>query len=600
MYRSLTRMLVLVVVATPTVVNSQTVWEKALDAIPGDAMGFVCIPHIKHLDTNYQSWLNTLGLQMFVPATAQSLLSMIKQNAPMFGGLNEEAPLILVLLPVQGIGDFQTKVAVLVPTKDPSAMIAAMNGVEGEDGVWAVNIMGSPAQAVSTKGFVILSMSPDTAKAVRDRKSSLKAKFKAADIAVFKDLDFAVWIDAQQVLSVARPLIDMLFLPMMMSQNTLESKAAAIQKKQLDMFMNGMASLTVGVAAGQTGIGLRFGFTFVPESDLAKQMLSTNSSRPLLRGLVAEEYLLAFGQVFDSNQMKQLVDSLDGYMSLAEDSEEIDEEQFQELRKTIRSLLPLVSGLRFVIDAPKHSDGGLISLSVVVDTSDSAKWVELFGRLAEQGETFIATVAKNSGQDVEEVQLFRDAVAYQSNAETLGGVSVSHLKIDLEKIVDAGEADADDLSKLRKVLGQEGLMLRIAAADAKTVVVSLGGGKAHFQRLLTHAKSNESPLEQDPGIRKVAANLSDKKSFEMYLAVDHFFAAIERILKALGEDGLPFAVPQLDAPIGMSATNWPGGTRSDIFFPTELIVGVKNAVMMAGMQGDEESPEEDDDESAEE
>ena len=81
-------------------------------------------------------------------------------------------------------------------------------------------------------------------KAVADSKTSLASKMKPSDLMAMENVDLGLWVDGQMVTTMLKPLIDG-FLPML----TMGSPpvAAEINKKNIEMMVNGLKSLGVGI-----------------------------------------------------------------------------------------------------------------------------------------------------------------------------------------------------------------------------------------------------------------------------------------------------------------------------------------------------------------
>ncbi len=564
---------------------------EALATIPGDAMAFVCVPSIQTLDADYQEAVVSLGLQPFVQPPFDSLVGALKTFMPMLGGLDESGPLTIVLMPAATLRELQMTQAIVVPTKDPKAMVEAMMGQPGEDGLWMVNMMGQPAQAAVGQGRLILAQQASIVKAVKDSESNIAAKLKPSEKKALEGLDLVVWMDADRFFALLKPMIDPFLTSMVMMQQAaggFEAKSAEMNKKGIDMFLEGTSSFSLGLALDKGGVGLRFALGAKPGSGMVDKITMKPTSASLLAGLPASEYLLAFGETIHPAQVNASLEDLDVWLTPPADAEEADAEKMKQLQGIIKEAVTLWTGLRGSVEALPPGPDGLFGVWLIFDTADSTKSLELKSKMIEIGKGLLADLAKKEEEGV--LGQVSEAIQYQKEAEEIAGVKVTHLGFDLAKIQDIEEEDRDDILK---VIGKEGVLLRMAPVSPKRVVVSFGGGKAEMATLIEQAKKDGAPLEEDAGIMKVAGVLPKPVASVGYVAADRILASINQVMTVLEEEKLPVQMPPLDAPMAMATTGGDGWAQFDLFFPTELVVASKNAfmVMMGQRMGEPAAPD---------
>jgi len=551
---------------------------EALAPIPGDALAFVSIPSIKGLDADYQQAIQNLGLRPFAPPPMDSFVGLLKARVPMLEGIDENGSLAIVFMPAETVFELQFTQVMLIPAKEPKAMIEAMGGEPAEGGLWTVSLAGQPAYVAAGKNRVIVARQPETAAAVKDATTSILTKLEAAEKSTLDGLDLFIWADADRLLKLVKPMIDGVLasiLAMQQSAGGFEAKSAQMNKQQIDMIMEGAASLTIGLSLDNSGVGLRFGITSKAGSELAKQTRMRNTSDSLLEGLPATDYLLAFGQTADPDQARAAIKDLDSVFSMGEGIEGIDPEKLKQVRSFVEEALPMLTGLRGSIEALPPGPDGLFALSVIADTTDGKKALELKSKLIELGKEMLAEAAEKT--EDEWIDQLNEVITFEKEAEEIEGVKVHRLRLGLDKIEDI---DEEDLGAMRKVIGQEGALIRMACVSPRTVVAGLGGGKARMATLIEQARKNESALANDEGIRKVVKSLPKERASVTYLAVDRILAGVNRVMEALGEERLPVQMPSLNAPLAMVGSGGDRWMRLDLFLPTELVIASKDAAMV--------------------
>ena len=579
MMRKLVCLLFGVCATVPLTAHADDTLAGALAAIPKDAMGFICVPSIESLDGDYQQAISDLGLQQLVQPPMNSLVGMVKQFVPFLEGIDETGSLALVFMPVEHIFELQMKQVILIPTKDPRAMIEAMQGQAAEEGLWSVTIQGQPAYVAAGKGRLIVANQLETAKAVKDSSASISAKLKSHEKRGMEGMDLVVWLDSNRLLTVVKPMIDGIIAPVLMMQQSsggFQAKSAELNKKQIDMMVDGMSSLMLGVSLDKRGLGLRFAMTGKPGSEMAKQLKVKNTSDSLLQGLPGGKYVLAFGQTADPEQTRAtLKDYLDTWFDLGTETDKVDTEKLGQLKSLIEEAAPMITGLRGSVEALPAGSDGLFGMAIIVDTSDNDKALELKGKMIELGREILADSAKRTEDD--DLKQFHDALTYEKDAEVIAGVKVQHLKLDLAKVEDIDEEDREDVLK---VIGKEGVLIRMAPVGARKIVAGFGGGKERMASLIEQARTNEAPLDNDTGIRKTAHAVPKMRASVAYVAVDRILAAVSRVADVLEEEPLPVQMPLLDAPLTLASSGGDGCAQFDMFVPTALLIASKDAAMV--------------------
>ena len=70
-----------------------------------------------------------------------------------------------------------------------------------------------------------------------------------------------------------------------------------------------------------------------------------------------------------------------------------------------------------------------------------------------------------------------EALIHNPEAEDIDGTTVQHVKFDLAKIDDV---DEEELEEITPIIGQDGLLFRVAAADDDTIAIAFGGGSDYM------------------------------------------------------------------------------------------------------------------------
>lgn len=552
--------------------------DSPLSIIPADAIGFVCVQNLKQLDDNAAAILQELGVAPMVPPAFRSLITMLKEYGPLGDGLNENGSIAVVMLGTETPDKMwdPSRSGLIISATDPKALLESLNPEPAEDGTSLVNLFGKPSYAITKQNALVIAPVPAAAKALAKESAGIDTKLKPAEVKALAELDLAFWVNASEGFKLAKPMIDGFTSGFKAMSGGDEGSLQAIQAQgmidSIEMMREGAETVSGGFSLGQGGLGLRFAVLMKPGSELAKMSgthLATESS--LLAGLPAEDFILALGQVANPEQAQEGMKMVTNYLQANEVKEALGDEAAKKLQTNLESLMGLTRGLAFSISILPPGPDGLVGIASVWKVSDAKNWVEKVAAIVE--------TAKGVTVEDEQVQAMLGAISYRSEAQKVAGVSVSHLTFDIKK---AAELDADEMDKIGKIVGQDGLLIRIAPVDGKHVAIGFGGGEARFAKIVEAAKAGKAPLQAAAGIKRVSGSLPKEKLSEVYLAVDRILALVRNVNEAVGEaGGFPFTMAAVNAPIAMTSSGDEMSVVVDVFLPMELIVELKNVAMQA-------------------
>jgi len=555
--------------------------QQALQTIPADALGVICIPNIEQGDQAFHQTLERLALTPMVPPPNHSVASMLQTYLGMSAGLNPRGALLIVMLPAPSIMELGDQMAMLVPVQDSKALLEAMKGTPGEGDVWTVTIMGEPVQALALKSHVAFGRTAELVQAFKKATAdqNVDKKLNEQDRKSLDGLSAFVWLDAAGVIELARPQIDM-FLPMITSMQAASGPFGAAQakstKETLDTLLEGSRSFMFGLKLNEAGLALRVHIQAKDGTKLAKQMevQPAPGAQALLAGLPASDYMLAGGWYQNPEATKESFDSsLGAYFDAGKDMENVDAEQVKKLRESTQEFAQMATAARFTVDALAGGDGGLVGLTLLLETRDAEKCIRLL-------EGILAAAAKVSTD--EEVLGYFTPLSFAPATEEVANTKVHELRYDVSKLA---EVDPDDFEELKPVIGKDGLLFRLAAVGSKRVLVAFGGGTERMAKLIEAARTDEAPLAADAGIQRVHKHLPEKPVAEFYVAVDRIVQWYQKAAEAMDEEPLPIEAPTLHAPLAMATTSGKTWTQTDLFVPAELMVAIKDATMKMLGQG---------------
>ncbi|UCG15657.1 MAG: hypothetical protein JSV19_10225 [Phycisphaerales bacterium] len=558
-------LLVGLTVLSPTAIGQQAPAKsnvaEAFAAVPADAWGAVCLRNMAEVEKKVLNIATKFG------APPMSPLMMAKEQLGLASGVNDAGNLLLVVLPSETIDAIKQNLALLVPTTDYSELTSMMQlePVEGEGGAVSQTLLQEQMWYIAPKGnLAVVSPSLEAVKKVIDVKAGTAKALTPYQLERAGEDDLTVWVNAAAVTSA--PAI----APFFAMLQAMGADAEAMKS------IKAIKSLQVGLQITPAGIRLGYYSDAKEGTDVAELMASVKGTTdPLLTGLPNEAFILAFGWMPGkeiSEYMAEHIGRMFDNPQLA--AAPLDLEKVEQLKGKLKAMISPMRGVAVEVSALPGGPDGLIGFSKVVTVDGDARAVlTSFSELVE--------VIKGGLITDEQANDWLQYFEYKPGAETVDGMSVDHFVVKLDDIEDI---DEEDLETVKGVIGQAGVLFRVAAADANHVVATFGGGSARLKTVADLVKSDRAPLADDVGIKNTAKALPERRYSELYLALDTLLRLLVDVGKVVDEP-FPVSVPPIGAPIG-AASGMVGkdGQQTDVFIPMELVLAAPDVVRTL-MQG---------------
>lgn len=533
-------------------------------AVPEDAWAVACVRNLAGVEKKVMS----IGTKFGAPP--RSPLMMAKTMLGLTSGVDDAGDLLVVLMPLESLGNFADKMILLVPITDYAEFTSLMEIQEVEGGLSTTVLQGVPMYIGQKGKHVILAPSAEMAKAVLESKGAGEKQFTKHQLERAQEDDLTIWLNTGAALAsdVAAPLFAM---------------AEAMNNPQVESFKD-FKTVQIGLQVSEAGIRLGLNAEAKPGSDMAKSMGGIReTSDSMLTGLPAEPFVLAIGGLYTDASSEYMADSLGKMFDNPQITAggKVDAEKLKSVKETVVKMIGGLRSLAFSVSALPAGPDGMVGFAKVTGLEgDSRECLDSFSALIENVKGGLFTD--------EDINQWLTYFEYVPKAETIGGIDVDHLTIKLDQIE---EIEEEDLETVMKIIGKEGALVRMGAVDPHHVVATFGGGAARFETAVGLVKEKKAPLADNPGIKRTAEALAKKRAAEGYVALDTGLKLASDI-GTIVDEPLPFKVPEVNAPIGMTATmTSKTAQQSDVFIPMDVIMAAKDVVQaMMGMQAPPAAP----------
>ncbi|MCP4589335.1 MAG: hypothetical protein GY842_01190 [bacterium] len=531
--------------------------SDVLALAPADAWAVICVRNLGEMDQK----LNTFIQQTNAPIPVQNPLSMGLSMFGFISGVDSTGSVGMVVLPGPSFQDLQARTVLLIPTNNLDELLSLLEPEEVEPGVCKVMIQNADVFVAHKQSHAIVGASVESVKTVLAAPANVRTSLSAHQLKAFNQDDVTVWLNAQAI-TTGEAYAAM--LPVLQAINVNVEMLADVRTAALSLRLEPQGIVVGGYADAKPGTPMFRG--------MASQKGTEGS---LLVGLPRERSVLSYGAVSSkeasaagANMLSQMLENPQ-VQALG-----LDPVKIKEVVALLEKQFERMRGVAVNVCALPEGPDGLVSMVKVVTVDGDPR--EVLSHTAE----LVASV-KGGLIPQEGAAGVLDALAYRSGAETLAGVSVDHLVVDLTKAVDPDDPETEAwLGQITKVLGKEGILVRLAAVGEHHVVVTFGGGAARFEQVAGLVSAGQAPLAQDGGIQRTGAQLPAPRSAEGYLQVDQLLDLIATIARVADAQMPPLSLGELNAPIAFGAQPVePGGIQAVVFIPMELVIAVKDLAM---------------------
>lgn len=583
-----------------------------LKTIPEDATGFVALRDVAEFNKDVMAVSAKIGFPLGPEGFFPAPLDWLKSSMGIEDGLADSGGAALVLLncaKITALDDLEGRLVIALPSNNAKALIEALGGTDEEAGVYQLDMGGEPSVATGMDGFVIVAQTAEALKEFKAKAGEGVVKAMAPDrVKAYLQQDIFAWINMQKLSPELKGAISTsvgdLFQgfqamanPMMAANPKAEEQVNDIVV-QLKQFMEQADQLSGGLRADpKVGIVLSGYSRVKPDSDMAKMLAAMKpAAEPLLYGLPNEPVILAGGASsgWSPETEKQVRDAMGRLIKQfasmdADAGSPLTEENLKPILESYIKLISSIDQLSFsVAGLPAEGDAGRIGLTAVVKVKDAKAWrAELkgvFEKAKEKAKEIAIGVAKADGAEEDKVKLVADAFVWKENAEEIGGASVDQMVVQVEQIAKAlgEEMPAEDLEKMHKIIGKEGVLIRVGTLGNEHVIVTFGGGEPRFTAVAGLVEKKQSPLSKNKDFQKVAGRLPEgNRMAVVYLGLDHLLELIN-IIAAQVEAPMPKLVMRNAAPIAMTSILVDKTAQQiDVLIPMELVSSTATLVREA-------------------
>ncbi len=533
--------------------------ESVLRHVPSDCLGFAVVRNVKDCTSKVDAFLQAVGLPN---QQLPDVLGLISRQVGLGEGFDPNGGFAAVFLDPQQYGaDLVTLIAgpaarrpapaetaplplvLLVAGKDPARMFAAREPVREGKLVRFTGTDKKPTYCLRAGGYVALGPHLEAVRTVAGASRSILGQLSESDKAFLAANDLAAWVDFRML----SPILD---AGIARARAGLEAKREQPRPADMPMILNPAEALVGGMGGalnewrdqlqqiGNVKLGLRFAATgisvdaraaYLPDSAVGQALAAYRPAPgPLLRRLVGMPYAVAFA-VRNPPEMPQEWSRKRTDRAFAEKPfKDLPEEVKAKLRRVSRTMDEQIRGLQLWV-GPSSGGAGALRVACVIECGSAGE----VRRALADGVAAAGHLIREMGQSE---GLKNVSLAYKRAAVALARQEADAIDVDSSKMSESGRKE------LKALLGEGNARLLIAQADEKTLVVTLGGGKAFLAAAVRTAAGSAGKLYEDPALAKSLAGLPAKPLAVGFVNARNIQAIIKAVRAAGGRKPVPFEI----------------------------------------------------------
>jgi hypothetical protein len=574
--------------------NSAPAAEPVLKAIPDDALGFILVKNLGQTD---KAIFKLVAMVQAPPPNTPSLLSLLKSQAGIQEGLDENGSAAIALLPAPASLGFSPQhptspyPVVYLPVTDYKKFIAQFQPDDATAETTGVTIAGHALVAGHKDSFAVITLP--------DHKAQL-----AKAIASTKGVDsvvesFEPWIGQHQVSFVATPTgSKMLFQQGIAGLKQVRAVMAQLQNAKqsaqvaaaFDMYANILSRMSqevdaFGVALSvdeSNNLSIDSHWAFVPGGAWAAPMkdLKPAAGKPFTgiqatpfvfagEGVVAEEWAAAMAE-FSATWANQ--------MNTASGGEGMTEQQSKEYAEAMRSMMKGIRSMSFVMGSPKTGETLFDGSMGLMKVGDAKSFLSQYEKSLEQ----LAEITKG-----QKYSPFKFSDVKKIEIEGQPGLAIT---MDMSGMLAAMNSDPGAAKLMPLLFGPTGkITMRLIVADKHTLVAAYGS-EEHVKQVLSDFKNPKSNFASDPDVAATLKLLPPHAQLVGLVSIKGYMDLIMGMIPAIAPPGaLPIKLPELPAmpPIGFAAEAGTAGLNTQMVLPADTIAGLNSFIRHAmGIAGE--------------
>ncbi len=567
----------------------------ALEQIPPGVAAFVVVDNLAQTGASLDQFIADVGLGRMMPG---SVLNVLKQQMGIQQGLDDQGSFALVVLDPSRFGWGAAEmtgqapppgplpIVLVIPASDPASLFANFETAQEGDYL-QVMLDGEPWVAQARQGMTVLAPQPRMIETLAASEESVTGQMPEQHLAVIRKAGLSGYADMQVLQGFMLASIDQAeqqmaqmeeggFLPPPMLVVIRAYQALLPMYREIIPQMQG---ISLNLAVTQPGLVLREYVTYVPDSDLGRLMEAMDAEGAGFSHLPDLKYVLAMAANWSWPEDEQAVGLWEqmarDFMVRFLTAMDVPEQPRQQAVEAYLALATQMSRYEIYAGGAVEDEPGVFGLATVMEVEDQQAALEQIRNLTESVFTMLQSMRPEvvTAEEPAETAEDRLRLQWQESSQEVEGVSVTAVVLEGANLT---EGDAEEMEKLRTILGEERAVFYVAPVGENLIVVTYGGGQPFLAQAIRGAQSDESAIEPGPQVNAVLDELPGEPMFVGLFSVANLIDVMKTGMQQVSPERYEYHPLaniefQADTPLAMAAGIEGTGVHYVVFVPTEVV-----------------------------
>ncbi len=574
----------------------------ALDIVPADVNGFLFVPDLASLEREVMTLARDLDLPVGPQSMISSPISAVQHQLALDAKPQPSGALGIVF---PGIGERSSLLtqlstyAILLPRED-ARFFGEDIQAELRDGPVMHSVEDRILHLATKRTTLIISKHAAVVKKLLDHEGQLLIdKIASERSGPVTRQDAFIWIRGETVARMVRSMQSFL-------KAGGQSGFSSYQINLIDTFLlmghlpsaETLEDVTCGLEV-DSNTGLRLAVAAHARDGVTKHSPSPGQpATSLLLGVPEKGVITASAGIIPNVKFESLQDFVSDDLQFrrmlsfmfeeAFDNPLLTEEERQILTTKAETLWSNINRINTSeVLLPKESKHGYLSHATVLTLEDGEQCLaqirELGSALKPGADRLISHLRSDSETKGEPVDVYQ----FKAAAESLEGHPVDLLTVHPKRLTEESGFFADMFTDM---LGNKSIELRMGRIGEQHVLVTVGGGKAHYGRLARLITKGRSPYAESAGYAKSSHSLPEKLIYMAMFEVAQMPVLLARQAESMGGTMDDSNVPNAPPFIMAAATSDEGRTlEGHLVLPIKTLQAVKQS-FFGGVAVDQAKP----------
>lgn len=553
--------------STSTAVASPPDPAAVLSVVPADFWALLQINNQRALDDKLAHLFQQINLPpLRVMESFQAKINLGPQ-------IKHDGSLTVVLMPAESVEELGSRAVLIFPCDSVESLLADFKPEKITEHLWRGELVWGPTFVGRKGDFAVFGATQEATTSVLESKAALGSKLAGLNLAEFSKNDI-------NILVRSRELVSSTALQAVINKQNETADSAAIFGADSLLHLDSRAlqqieAVHVGIDLNAARLRLTAELRPVENSTLSKLLaFAAPAEHTPLSLLPDQPYIMAAAASGTPQQLETKADEFDKLFQSPAIESATNPEKLAQFRQSLKTLIRSISEAAAAVSTESQSPEGLAAVIAVLKVADARHWINELHKAADvlMDDLFISEASN---------RFFRD-ITFETGADTIDGVSVDHLVLELIE-APAPTDPKDEALDYAATFGTAKKVIQLASVDDSTVAVCLGDQPRVMGSLILAARGQAQPLTKNTAVTTARSFLPPQSNMIVLLSPQELIRTARTLARIQDKvEAFPYLTPVSNLPIAATITRADQACRIEVAIPIDLAAAIRNSVFPLG------------------